>query len=266
MSKLVNWGRWLVAASIGFYIARGIYDDALYVFASMHAGRDWTYMIGVAARYSVLVALFVVVGWGILIWADWAHGLLTLLMTVGVGVVLYALFTGGRQALNWEVLGGLAIYSSTLLWLLLPAVRHRYWQKENNGESRLINWGRWLAVAFFAIEGADLFWSTMTSLPRILRQHPQEITYYFVWDTLFWIPTLMCAWGIFKWRRWARSLGIALSALDVLGLSIFCVTIFRSGAGLYAFWPLVTLIACFILVWLLLPVVRMEYSRRNQIA
>jgi hypothetical protein len=266
MSKLVNWGHWLVAACVCSLAAFSIHEDVLRIIGPAHTGHEAIYWVGVSARELIWVALSVALVWGILIWADWAHGLLTLLITVALSVVVYALFAGGREALNWDVIGGFVIYSSTLVWLLLPAVRHRYWQKEKNGMGRLINWGRWLAVAFFAVAGADLLWSALTSLPRILREHPQEITYYFVWDAFFWIPTLMCAWGIFKWRRWARSLGVALSAVDLLLLSFICLSIYRSGAGLYAGWPLMTLIACFILIWLLLPAVRTEYARRDQMA
>jgi hypothetical protein len=266
MSKLVNWGHWVVAASIAFYIGLGIYDGILHLTRAAHTGHNLEYLVEIAARDLLLIAVFVAVGWGILIWADWAHGLLTLVMALGVVVVAYDLFTGGREALNWDVVGGLTMYSLTLLWLLLPAVRHRYWQIKKRDARRLISWGRWLSVIFFGAAGLYLFWGAITSLPKILREHPQEITYYFVSDALFWVPTLVCAWGIYKWRRWSRSLGIALSAVDFVGLGLICWSVYHSGMELHAFWPLATLISGFILVWLMLPRVRLEYSRRDQIA
>jgi ABC-type transport system involved in multi-copper enzyme maturation permease subunit len=115
MSKLIKWGRSVVAASIAFTGAQGIYDAI-------------GHLIG--ARDLILIAVFVAVGWGILVWSEWAHFLLALIMALGVGVVTSVLITSGREALNWHVLGALTLYSVTVLWLLLPAVRRKYWRKE----------------------------------------------------------------------------------------------------------------------------------------
>ena len=114
--------------------------------------------------------------------------------------------------------------------------------------------------------GADLLWSAIIRVPVLIREHPQEITYHFVSDAFFWMPMLLCAWGIFKWRLWSRKLGTVLSILSLAMLGIL-VSIEFQHAGPYRGGLLaLALINCSVFVWLLLPVVRAEYLRRDQIA
>jgi hypothetical protein len=134
--------------------------------------------------------------------------------------------------------------------------------------SRLVNWGHWATAAFFAALGASLLWSAATGIPRLLRENPREIAYYFVTGAAIWVPTLFCAWGIFKWRRWARGLGIVLSALNLV---LFGVVILVDPPIVrevnYGWVEIVDAICSgLILAWLFVPAVRFEYSQRNQIA
>jgi hypothetical protein len=127
--------------------------------------------------------------------------------------------------------------------------------------SKLVNWGHWLVAGFFAVSGAPFLWSVIASLPSGYREHPREGTYIFFWGMIMSLPPFACAWGIFKWRRWGRMLGIVFSVLILAGFAILAFDRkVSAGESVFAF------IYCGTLVWLLLPVVRAEYFRRNQIA
>ena len=104
--------------------------------------------------------------------------------------------------------------------------------------------------------------------PILFRQHPNAVTYHAVSDALIWIAALLCAWGIFKWRSWARTLSIVLSLLFAVAMAAFLFIDFRSGvkASLYFVPMIMTVITWSVLIWLFLPAVRAEYLRKNQSA
>ena len=132
--------------------------------------------------------------------------------------------------------------------------------------SKVVNWGHWVVAALFAALGLDLVWEGILAVPSLLREHPTDITYRFVSDALIWITILICAWGIFKWRRWARPLGIVWSVFWVVAISVGFSMPVESGLRSNLNWLLFVLIGCSVLVWFFLPAVRSEYSRRNQVA
>ena len=132
--------------------------------------------------------------------------------------------------------------------------------------SKIVNWGHWVVGAVFAALGFDLVWKSILGVPSLLREHPTDITYRFVSDALMWITILICAWGIFKWRRWARPLGIVWSAFWVVAISMEFSMGVRSDLRSNLNWLLWVLIGCSVLVWFFIPAVRSEYSRRNQVA
>ena len=128
--------------------------------------------------------------------------------------------------------------------------------------SKLVNWGRWPVGALFATWGVALLWGTITDIPNFLRQRPNQVTYYVISESAFWIAALLCAWGIFSRRRLGRLLGIALCTFTFAAgvLEYLLTREFNRGEAL------MTVVDCSILVWLLLPSVREEYSGRNPIA
>lgn len=134
--------------------------------------------------------------------------------------------------------------------------------------SKIVHWGRWLTAAFFALLGTDSPWHALANLGHMFQEHPNEITYYFVSDAAIWIPTLACAWGIFKWRPWARTLAIVLSALNLATLAIAILVEPRIAREFKPAWVTLGWAICcsWILVWLFVPAVRAKYSRVNQLA
>lgn len=129
--------------------------------------------------------------------------------------------------------------------------------------SNIVNWGHWLVGMLFAALGLDSLWHTVMKFPNLLHQYPGEITYVILNDAMFWGITLICAWGILKWRWWGRALGITLALLWV-ALGSWISIGFQSGIKPNFYWVLATLIACSVLVWFFVPRVRSEYSQRNQ--
>ena len=127
--------------------------------------------------------------------------------------------------------------------------------------SKVVNWGHWLVAAIFAVSGAPFLWSVLASAPSSLHQHPREVTYIFFWGVIMSFPPFACAWGIFKWRRWGRSLGIILT-LVILGGFVMIAFDRKVSAG----ESVGAFIYCAMLIWLLLPGVRAEYLRREQTA
>jgi len=128
--------------------------------------------------------------------------------------------------------------------------------------SKLVIWGRWPVGALFATWGVALLWGPITHIPDFIRQRPDEVSYYVLCESALSIAALLCAWGIFKRRRWGRLLGIALCAFSFAA----CAFVYLLTKEFVRGPALVIVIACSTLVWLLLPGVREEYSRRNQIA
>jgi peptidoglycan/LPS O-acetylase OafA/YrhL len=126
--------------------------------------------------------------------------------------------------------------------------------------SKIVEWGHWPVGALFATWGVALFWVTITKIPSFLRQRPDEVTYYALSESAFSITVLLCAWGIFKRRRWGRSLGIGLCAFAFAAVALVPLLTREFDRGL----ALMVVLTCSTLVWLFLPGVRAEYSRRDQ--
>jgi hypothetical protein len=133
--------------------------------------------------------------------------------------------------------------------------------------AKVVDWGRWAVGAIFILLGADTLVGSTMHAQGLVREHSRETMYGFVVAHAFliWLPAFLCAWGVFKWRAWARKLGIGL-----------CVFFAAVGFGLWIYFHMVgrldtpllvmVLLACTAFVWLILPPVRAEYLRRNQIA
>lgn len=74
-----------------------------------------------------------------------------------------------------------------------------------------------------------------------------------------WIPALICAWGILKWRRWAQFLTVVLLALGILLQAAEFATLgaqhHRGTSKLLAIMG-----ALLMIIWLLLPRVRLQFK------
>lgn len=133
--------------------------------------------------------------------------------------------------------------------------------------TKIVHGGRWAVGVIFILLGADTLVGSTVHRSGLARAHSRETMYAFVLAHAFliWFPAFLCAWGVFKWRAWARKLGIALCALFAavgFGLWIYFQMLGRLDTPLLV----MVLLAGTAFAWLILPPVRAEYSRRNQIA
>ncbi len=74
---------------------------------------------------------------------------------------------------------------------------------------------------------------------------------------LTWVPVLVCAWGIWKWQRWAQVLTIALCGLILVSLLV--AMLLFGTAHFSAYWIARSIGAAAIIVWLILPPVRARF-------
>jgi hypothetical protein len=115
VSKLVNWGHWIVAAQLGIAFAVGVLLD-------INRGDG---LLAILLEF----ALFFASVRGLIVWAKWAHALLVVMNLVFLGAFVYfmprvAELRGARAIV------GFATALATLVWLLLPSVRRQYWHPE----------------------------------------------------------------------------------------------------------------------------------------
>jgi hypothetical protein len=129
--------------------------------------------------------------------------------------------------------------------------------------SKLVNPGHWLVAAIFVASGfVFLYEYIIPDLIYLVRGdravYPEYLRYFSA------LPFFVCAWGILKWESWARDLGIGLSIFELLSVVIIlCFAGLRVvGVSAVVFLALI----CIKLIWLRLPAVSAEFSRRNQIA
>lgn len=129
--------------------------------------------------------------------------------------------------------------------------------------SKFIDWGNWLVAAIFAANGLLLFgpsfFSAVTSAVK-----GRALFYPPYLAITGCVAFLLCAWGILKWRRWGLTLGIILSVVEV-GLLVF-FTVLDSPEALDPHAWIFPIVNFAVLIWLLLPAVRTEFSRRNRTA
>jgi peptidoglycan/LPS O-acetylase OafA/YrhL len=129
--------------------------------------------------------------------------------------------------------------------------------------SKLVNWGHWIVGIAFASSGLGfLFGRGVSDAVRAVRG--QQPFYSFDMVVLTCVPILLCAWGILNWRDWGHKLAILLSLLGLVSLvlALSALGIHELGSSFVS--SAVSAIA--ILIWLLLPAVRLEYRKRNQVA
>lgn len=130
MTKLVKWGHGVLAFIISVDLCIYLRDGLLRVIRAAHQGHPAAYLIGIGfweLFFAGIAAAFI---WGILTWNDWAYGLLVLWIGFWLLASVATLVFGHGQLpihfLNFRGAFALVVF----IWLLLPAVRHRYWRSE----------------------------------------------------------------------------------------------------------------------------------------
>ena len=123
MSKLVNWGHWLIAAILAFSGFAFLTDRIIPDLIEGYYGRQTFYPMYMRILWSVP---FFVCALGILKWDRWARGL-TMTLCMAEFVALEAGGTTGivNRIERNEVLAMILAFTP-LFWLILPSVRDEY--------------------------------------------------------------------------------------------------------------------------------------------
>jgi hypothetical protein len=125
--------------------------------------------------------------------------------------------------------------------------------------SKIVDWGRWV-VAFLACAMAvECIGATIHNTSLMSRAEgfsPGILEANFLFLALAFVSTL-CAWGIFRWRSWGYVLALGISAFELFAGA---EAVMVGDAS-----PLFPLAPFLVVVWLLLPTVRVAYWRRTSV-
>lgn len=120
MSKVVNWGHYLLATELAVDGVINVGRDVL------HAGQGDTTLLDTL----VMTVFWILLVYGVLNWSKLAYGFLVVSTAVGVPLLILLAVHYGYGS---ELVGPLAVFrfvfsGATLIWLLLPSVRREYWR------------------------------------------------------------------------------------------------------------------------------------------
>jgi hypothetical protein len=87
--------------------------------------------------------------------------------------------------------------------------------------SKLVNWGHWLVAVLLGVLGLYFLGGFVFALvvSKGLRESVpsgHEGTVMIGLNLVAWLPFLICAWGVLRWRAWGHALTITLCALAIL--------------------------------------------------
>lgn len=124
--------------------------------------------------------------------------------------------------------------------------------------SKTVSWGHWVVALLACSMAVESVWAIIhnsVSMSRADGLSPRILEANFPLLILALVSAL-CAWGIFKWRSWGYGLALGISAFELfIGVEAAMV-----GDASFLF-PLAPFL---VVVWLLLPAVRMAYWRRKK--
>ncbi len=131
MSKLVSWGRWLVAAFLGiegFSLLVGSVIRIIYgVIRARHGEPVSFYSEYMDLLWSIPLLLC---ARGVMKWRPWAHHLALFVAIVNLGIAVPVFFLFPRGGFGIEMALITLVAASMATWLLLPTVRTEYRQRE----------------------------------------------------------------------------------------------------------------------------------------
>jgi hypothetical protein len=131
--------------------------------------------------------------------------------------------------------------------------------------STVVNWGHWIVGILFTISGLGLLISETASLVGGVRNvlHGEPVSFYSDYLGLLWsATTLLCAWGIFKWRLWAHYLALFFGVVNVV-VAVAAVSSWGLGSKWEVTFVSALVLSLLVTTWLLLPAVRRQYVQRS---
>jgi hypothetical protein len=129
MSKLVNWGRRVVAASL---VLQGLIEmgDAAAMLFRPPVGQPLTKPLLVLVVAPFVVALYFVLAWGIWKWSGWAYWFLVVTNFGAFVLIPVLIFSGRLRELNAYKWAYVVLSVLTLIWLAMPDVYDQYWRRK----------------------------------------------------------------------------------------------------------------------------------------
>jgi hypothetical protein len=125
--------------------------------------------------------------------------------------------------------------------------------------SKIANWGRWVVALLACAIAAESVWAVIhnaVSMSGADGVSPRLLDANFLFLALASVSALG-AWGIFKWRSWGYVLALVISAFELfVGVEAAMV------GDISVLFPLAPLL---VVIWLLLPSVRVAYWRRTSV-
>jgi len=130
MSKLVNWGRWLVAALVIFWALSSIRATTQEV-AQIHGEYPFDQLLRI-----LLLCLLDIGFYSYLVWGLWRSSGLTYWLLVVLNCLYFVSFglkfiSGHFQELTPQKWAYLAATVFMLVWLALPSVYDEYWRRKH---------------------------------------------------------------------------------------------------------------------------------------
>jgi hypothetical protein len=125
--------------------------------------------------------------------------------------------------------------------------------------NKIVNWGHWavaLLACAIAVESVWAIIQNTVSMGRAERFNAGILGANFLFLALAFASAL-CAWGIFRWRSWGYVLALGISAFELFAGA--------EAAMVGDISPLFPLAPFLVVVWLLLPTVRLAYWRRASV-
>jgi hypothetical protein len=140
MTKIVNWGRWVVAGLLAGQGLAGLPSTLKETITTIRSGQGTLYP---TYMHILGATTFLLCAWGLLKVHRWAYWLAVLIYAFEVIILFSVVAMWGPETIATDIfIGGLHFDSVTLLlpvvaaiacfvWLLLPSVRAQYMQKES---------------------------------------------------------------------------------------------------------------------------------------
>jgi len=134
--------------------------------------------------------------------------------------------------------------------------------------NKIVNLGHWIVGLLFAAVGlVCLFYTYVQGMPSLLLMaHGYHAIFFISYPAIIlWVPLLLSAWGIGRWKKWGHALGLVQVILLLCWCVRWLVYVGMQNVGMRGVIRIellrAFLIGVCVLGWFVLPAVRHRYWR-----